>query len=384
MLAGRYRIERFLAGGGMGLVYVAHDQRLADRPCAVKEMFDRFTDPEERRRAIEYFHREADTLSQLNPPAVPAIFDRFGEGNCHYLVMDYVSGTNLEDELKEKGGLLPESQVVDIARQICDLLTYLHSLRPPVIYRDMKPGNVILTPEGRAVLIDFGIARIFTPQGKATLIGTPGFAPPEQYTGRVDERADIYGLGSMLHYLLTGRDPEKHPPFSFPAVHSLKPDASAFVAQAIDHALAYEADKRPQTAVTFKEMLLYGRGLTASPGAAGAARSPTVPLAEPPRAGSRSPARRALGLGPVLDRVPWEAALARLPEGVRARLSALIEELPWKKRERLAALRADPLELLSLNIVNTTRDGTPVGPERERYAEKDIKYLTWEASFRNR
>ncbi|MGH7961708.1 MAG: serine/threonine protein kinase, partial [Candidatus Binatia bacterium] len=103
LLAGRYRIERFLAGGGMGLVYIAHDQRLANRRRAIKEIFDRFTNAEERARAIEYFHREADTLSQLKHPAIPAIFDRFGEGNCHYLVMDFIEGTNLEDMLAAQG-----------------------------------------------------------------------------------------------------------------------------------------------------------------------------------------------------------------------------------------------------------------------------------------
>jgi len=278
MLAGRYRIERFLAGGGMGLVYLAHDQRLSDRSCAVKEIFDRFTDPEERRRAIEYFHREADTLSQLKHPAIPAIFDRFGEGNCHYLVMDYVRGINLEDELKNQGGNLPESQVVETARQLCDVLTYLHSFHPPIVYRDMKPGNVILTPEGRVVLIDFGIARIFTPQGKATLIGTPGFAPPEQYTGEVDERSDIYGLAATLHYVLTGRDPEKHPPFSFPPVHSLKPQASAFLARAIDRALSYDVEQRPSSAAAFKEMLLYGWGLTTTETSPSTAKAPTQAL----------------------------------------------------------------------------------------------------------
>src|SRR5215470_4159948 len=261
LLAGRYRVERFLAGGGMGLVYVAQDQRLADRRCAVKEIFDRFTNPEERARAIEYFHREADTLSQLNHPSIPAIFDRFGEGNCHYLVMDFIEGTNLESELANQGGSLPESRIIEIGRELCDVLAYLHSFEPPVIYRDMKPGNVILTPSGRVVLIDFGIARIFTPQGKATLIGTPGFAPPEQYAGSVDQRSDVYSLASTLHYLLTGRDPEKNPPFSFPPVHSLKPEASPFLARAIDKALAYKVEDRPASAEAFKEMFLYGRGL---------------------------------------------------------------------------------------------------------------------------
>src|SRR5262245_2379274 len=155
VLADRYCIERFLAGGGMGRVYLARDQRLADRRCAIKEVFDRFNDPEERTRAIEYFHREAGTLSQLKHPSIPAIVDRFGEENCHYLVMDYIEGTNLEDELAAQGGALSENRVIEIARELCEVLTYLHGFQPPIIYRDMKPGNIILTPAGHVMLIDF-------------------------------------------------------------------------------------------------------------------------------------------------------------------------------------------------------------------------------------
>ena len=283
VLADRYQIERFLAGGGMGVVYVAQDQRLAERQVAIKEIFDRFTNPEERAQAIEYFHREADTLAQLTHPAIPAIFDRFGEGNCHYLVMDFVEGVNLEQEIAGLGGQLPESRVIEIGRELCDVLTYLHSFSPPIIYRDMKPGNVILRPDGRITLIDFGIARIFSPQGKATLIGTPGFAPPEQYSGQVDERSDLYGLAATLHYILTGRDPEKYPPFSCPPVLSEKPDASPFLAQAIDQALAYKAEERPKSAEAFKDMFLYGRGLSAAshPSSSQAATQILEPLPEP-------------------------------------------------------------------------------------------------------
>ena len=283
VLADRYQIERFLAGGGMGVVYIAQDQRLAERQVAIKEIFDRFTNPEERAQAIEYFHREADTLAQLTHPAIPAIFDRFGEGNCHYLVMDFVEGVNLEQEIAGLGGQLPESRVIEIGRELCDVLTYLHSFSPPIIYRDMKPGNVILRPDGRITLIDFGIARIFSPQGKATLIGTPGFAPPEQYSGQVDERSDLYSLAATLHYILTGRDPEKHPPFSCPPVLSEKPDAAPFLAQAIDQALAYKAEERPQSAEAFKDMFLYGRGLSAAPqpGSSQAATQILEPLSAP-------------------------------------------------------------------------------------------------------
>lgn len=422
LLAGRYRVERFLAGGGMGLVYIANDQRLAERRCAVKEIFDRFTNPEERTRAIEYFHREADTLAQLNHPAVPAIFDRFGEGNCHYLVMDFIEGTNLENELAGQGGSLPESRIVEIARELSDVLSYLHSFTPPIIYRDMKPGNVILTPSGRVVLIDFGIARIFTPQGKATLIGTPGFAPPEQYAGSVDQRSDVYSLAAMMHYMLTGRDPEKNPPFSFPPVHALKPEASPFLAQAIDTALAYKPEERPESAEAFKEMFLYGRGLKAPvvPPASKSATQPLQPfdaaiatnieIAEEMRPvrkrrwGRRIAALVFIGLlgsgvynlvtNPALlngdlvarwgEQIPWEKIEAWLPESRQEQFRQFVANLPWEREKRVRALRADPIELVSIKLVNTSRDGTPLPKQKETYRDNEVQYLTWEAVLKNR
>ncbi len=426
LLAGRYQIERFLAGGGMGVVYIAQDQRLTDRRVAIKEIFDRFTNPEERAQAIEYFHREADTLAQLAHSAIPAIFDRFGEGNCHYLVMDFIEGKNLEEEVAAQAGQLPESRVIEIGRELCDVLTYLHSFSPPVIYRDMKPGNVIIRPDGRIVLIDFGIARLFSPQGKATLIGTPGFAPPEQYSGKVDGRSDIYSLAATLHYILTGRDPEKHPPFSCPPVLSVKPDAAPFLAQAIDQALAYKAEERPASAAVFKEMFLYGRGQRAQPSSVGSAQSATQmlePLPEsiellegmekieplaPPRTKRRWArmlaavffvmlvAGSAYGLytSPELlqgnplhqlgEKIPWQQIEVWLPESRREGFRSFVASLPWEREKRLRALRADPLELVTLTVTNTSRDGTPLGEAQESYTVGEVQYLTWEVVVNNR
>ncbi len=419
VLADRYQIERFLAGGGMGVVYIAQDQRLAERQVAIKEIFDRFTNPEERAQAIEYFHREADTLAQLTHPAIPAIFDRFGEGNCHYLVMDFVEGVNLEQEIAGLGGQLPESRVIEIGRELCDVLTYLHSFSPPIIYRDMKPGNVILRPDGRITLIDFGIARIFSPQGKATLIGTPGFAPPEQYSGQVDERSDLYSLAATLHYILTGRDPEKHPPFSCPPVLSEKPDAAPFLAQAIDQALAYKAEERPQSAEAFKDMFLYGRGLSAAPqpGSSQAATQILEPLsapleesltAEPPHKKRRwgrmlaslvfllllTGGAYGLFTSPELlqdnpiarlgEKIPWQQLETWLPESRRAGFRAFVADLPWEREKRLRALRAEPLELVSLSLVNTSRDGTPLSEVKDSYTLGEVQYLTWEVMLKNR
>src|SRR3989337_1483912 len=145
MLQNRYLIERLLGGGGMGMVYLAQDQRLANRFCALKEMVDHFIDPQQRLEANEYFAREADTLAQLKHPAIPAISDRFDDRNRHYLVMEYVEGRNLEEEIAVLGHPLSEGLVIDIGRQLCDVLAYLHGFSPPIVYRDMKPSNVMLT-----------------------------------------------------------------------------------------------------------------------------------------------------------------------------------------------------------------------------------------------
>src|SRR6202140_2847851 len=262
ILQNRYEIERLRGGGGMGMVYLAHDQRLANRACALKEMVDHFIDQQQRIEANDYFAREADTLAQLKHAAIPAITDRFDDKNRPSLVMEYVEGRNLEEEIAARGGPLPEGLIIDIARQLCDVLAYLHGSTPPVVYRDMKPSNVMLTPRGRVVLVDFGIARLFKEARKGTMIGTLGFAPPEQYQGIADPRSDIYSLGATLHYIVTGRDPEKFPPFSFPPIRDLRPDISSNLAGAIDRALAYEMDGRPATIQEFRDMLLYGRGLS--------------------------------------------------------------------------------------------------------------------------
>src|SRR6201993_4991937 len=135
IIGGRYRVTKPLGGGGMKLVYLAEDLRLASRPCALAEMVDSFTDPSMQQQAIAAFQREADMLAQLSNEHIPRVFDRFSEQNRHYLVMEYVDGITLEQKLRDAGGKLPEKEVIEIALQICDTLQYLHNLEPPVIYR---------------------------------------------------------------------------------------------------------------------------------------------------------------------------------------------------------------------------------------------------------
>jgi serine/threonine protein kinase len=282
IVGGRYRVVRSLGGGGMKLVYLAEDLRLAGRTCALAEMVDSITNPDLQQQAVAAFQREADMLAQLANEHIPRIFDRFSEANRHYLVMEYIDGVTLEDELRDNGGKLPPAQVIEIALQILATLEYLHNLEPPVIYRDLKPSNVMVTSNGMAKLIDFGIARHFAPLSNATMIGTQGYAPPEQYRGRVELRSDLYALGATMHHALSGRDPAAEPPFSFPPLRKLCPDLDSGLAAVVDQALAYDVVNRMRDATEFKRRLIeIQTGEPAKPAAAPGNRSagqPQLPL----------------------------------------------------------------------------------------------------------
>ena len=259
IVGGRYRVVKSLGGGGMKLVYLAEDLRLAARRCALAEMVDSFTSPDMQSQAVSAFQREADMLAQLNNEHIPRIFDRFSEANHHYLVMEYIDGPTLDDELRKNGGKLKPERVIDIALQVLDTLDYLHNLAPPVIYRDLKPSNVMITREGQAKLIDFGIARHFQPLSNATMIGTQGYAPPEQYRGKVETRSDLYALGATMHHALSGRDPASEAPFSFPSLRKLCPDLDPALSAIVDQSLAYDVVNRMPTAAEFKRRLLEAR-----------------------------------------------------------------------------------------------------------------------------
>ncbi len=255
-VGGRYKVIKPLGGGGMKLVYLAEDLRLAARRCALAEMVDNFTSPDMQRQAVSAFQREADMLAQLNNEHIPHIFDRFSEQNHHYLVMEYIEGVTLDEMLKAAGGKLDSSRAVDIALQILDTLIYLHGLNPPVVYRDLKPSNVMVLPGGQVKLIDFGIARHFQPLTNATMIGTQGYAPPEQYRGKIETRSDLYALGATMHHALSGRDPTSEPPFSFPPLRKIAPDTNPALAELVSEALAYDVDRRIRDALEFRRRLL--------------------------------------------------------------------------------------------------------------------------------
>ena len=250
LLAGRYLIQRKIGQGGMGAVYQARDVRLPGKLWAIKEMSDvAITDPAEKQRAINGFLREAQILASLDHPNIPKVIDSFAYQGNHYLVLEYVDGDTLEALLAARGYPFTEAEVRPWLDQLCNALAYLHARRPPVIFRDLKPQNIMLGRNGQIKLIDFGIARFFQP-GKhkdTTLLGTVGYAPPEQHgQGQTDARSDIYALGATLHRLLTGHDPTTTP-FSLPPVRQLNPSISQTIEQVITRALEPDPRNRWQS-----------------------------------------------------------------------------------------------------------------------------------------
>ncbi|MBN1146995.1 MAG: serine/threonine protein kinase [Anaerolineales bacterium] len=213
-LNGHYLILRKIGQGGMAAVYQAVDARQLGALWAIKEMSDAaLATPHERQYAIHAFQQEANLLRRLNHPNLPKVVDAFTEsfagGDKHYLVMEFVPGQTLQTTLENRPGPFSEAEVLSWAMQLCDVLAYLHGQTPKIIFRDIKPSNIMLTPQGQIKLIDFGIARFFKPEKtKDTLaLGTPGYAAPEAVSGQTDERSDVYSLCVTLHHLLTLHDP---------------------------------------------------------------------------------------------------------------------------------------------------------------------------------
>jgi serine/threonine protein kinase len=208
----RYLLVRKLAQGGQSAVYLAMDTADGQRR-AIKEMSESQINPQQRNIAVNDFLREASILMRLSHPGLCRVFNTFIEGRKPFLVMEYVEGHNLEDELIGVGRPLNWQDVARWGIALADVLAYLHSQDPPVIYRDLKPANVMLTPQGALKLIDFGIARQLFPQRQmdTARLGTDGYAPLEQYNGRSEPRSDLYALGASLYHLLTGRVPEAAP-----------------------------------------------------------------------------------------------------------------------------------------------------------------------------
>jgi len=258
LLTGRYLILQKVGQGGMGAVYKAADTRISGKTWAIKELSEAaLVDPQERQQALHAFRQEAEMLARLEHPNLPKVVDCFEDNGRQYLVMDYVDGETLEHTLGRELGPLPESRVVDWALQLCDVLAYLHAQQPPIIFRDLKPDNIMLDKAGKIKLIDFGIARFFKAgKSKDTIaIGTRGYAAPEQYgKAQTDVRSDIFALGATLHHLLTGYDPATNP-LQFPPIRLLNPRVSTTLEAVIARALAIDPGARWQTVTEIRQAL---------------------------------------------------------------------------------------------------------------------------------
>ncbi|MCS6871961.1 MAG: PQQ-binding-like beta-propeller repeat protein [Anaerolineae bacterium] len=260
-LNNRYHITAVLGVGGMGMVYLARDRNFPDvtHYVAVKEMQNTLTDPHQRQTMVEQFEREINILATLKHPAIPQIIDRFTIQDRIYLVMEYIRGKDLEAYLSTLADFVPVEVVVRWAIEICDVLHYLHSQTPPIIFRDLKPSNIMIDEHGRVRLIDFGIARKFQENLPAvTQIGTEGYAPPEQYRGRATPLNDIYSLGATLHHILTRKDPRLEPQFSFKErpIKQYNPKVPDALVQIVMRALEYNPEARFQTVDEMKQALI--------------------------------------------------------------------------------------------------------------------------------
>jgi len=260
-LVDRYLIHDVIGLGGMGSVYRAKDLHFpnVEKIVAVKEMINQAPDPQVRKNIIRNFEREANILVTLSHPSIPQIFDYFSHDERSYLVIELISGKDLEKVLESTEGFLPEEQIVAWAIELCDVLSFLHTHKPePIIFRDMKPSNVMISKQNHVFLVDFGIAKNFKTGQKGTMIGTEGYSPPEQYRGEASPRADIYALGATLHHLLTKRDPRLEPPFTFSErpIRESNPNVSIELEAVVNTALQYDPKDRFESAQAMKESLL--------------------------------------------------------------------------------------------------------------------------------
>ncbi len=265
VLNGRYEVIRKIGGGGMGAVYLASDKNLGGVLRAVKEMVQSYIEDEQQEKAVSDFKRESLLLTSLEHQSIPTIYDYFFDEReaRFYLVMKYISGGDLAGRLRAAPeSRIDEREVTQWAIQIADVLDYLHNRQPPIVYRDLKPANIMVDGNsGRVMLIDFGIARWVNKEEKGvTAVGTMGYAPPELFSGNVEARSDIYSLGSTMFHLLTGADPQSNPLLIFdfqkhPRPRQINPQLSDQMERILMRSVEYSADKRFASAAEFKRAL---------------------------------------------------------------------------------------------------------------------------------
>jgi serine/threonine protein kinase len=286
LLKNHYAIIRKLAQGGQSAVYLARDTYANNAEFAIKEMSESQLDSDKRQQAINDFMREAQILSSLTHPSLARVIEFFIEDNRYFLVMEYLPGHNLEDEMVQyRREPLDWEDVTRWGMVLADVLAYLHSQQPAIIYRDLKPANVMLLPDGNVKLIDFGIARRLYPTRLADTmqLGTDGYAPLEQYSSRSEPRSDVYALGASLYHLLTGRVPEAAPMrvagHKLTPIRALNRKVPEPVERVITQALSLQAGDRFPNAQSMREALEWARRQSGLPPSTEDRRRMTPPSA---------------------------------------------------------------------------------------------------------
>src|SRR6266581_4007455 len=254
---GRYVVRKILGQGGMGAALLATDLRLDSKPVVIKELISDNTDPTKLQEDVRNFKREVATLAHLDHPLIPNVTDHFQEGSRYFMVQEYAEGENLEERMDRVNQPMKEREALNVASQVLDVLEYLAQQTPPIVHRDIKPANIIISEKDkRAHLVDFGIARADVARNaqrkQTSALGTPGYAPPEQYQGNADPRSDLYALGATLHHVLSNRDPRNYPPFSYPPLRTLNPQLSADVERVIAKAVNNDITQRYQSAAAMR------------------------------------------------------------------------------------------------------------------------------------
>jgi serine/threonine protein kinase len=265
VLNGRYEIVRRIGGGGMGAVYLAKDRNLGEALRAVKEMIESHIDDAQHEKAIADFKRESLLLTELEHPSIPTVYDYFYDDASErfYLVMKFIPGSDLSSKLRNApGGRIDEPTVTEWGIQVADVLHYLHTRPQPIIYRDLKPANLMIdSNNNRIMLIDFGIARWVNKKEKGvTAVGTMGYAPPELFSGQADARVDIYSLGATIFHLLTGSDPQDNPLLIFdftknPRPRQINPALSSEMERLLIRAVEYKPEHRFQSGAELRDAL---------------------------------------------------------------------------------------------------------------------------------
>jgi ribosomal protein L40E len=261
-LKGKYRIARLVAGGGMAWVYEVEELRPdgSRQMWAMKELRADADDTHTLEEGRRLFEQEANILVRLSHPNLPKVAAFFDENGRSYLVMEFVHGESLEKRLEHANAPILEGQVLDWAVQVCDVLHYLHTRPTPVIFRDMKPSNVMVTPEGRIKLIDFGIARTYKAgQRRDTItMGSENYAAPEQWgKAQTDARADIYGLGATIYHLLANVPPlPAFVPTPRVPIEQYSPAVTERTAAVVRRAMAEDREARYPTAAAMRDALM--------------------------------------------------------------------------------------------------------------------------------